>query len=424
MKININDKIYIQKKDIELIIKYINEEKTPKSIIEIYKEKTNLNELDFIEFNSKNEIDFLNSFWFIIDYIDFKDFSDLEIIDYRHNDLVTLKEMQFEYDSKHMIDNNKVYSNILDLLLEKFAFYIPNTAEVKNYPLNFQLLYNKLLDFDTINQFKNGHIKLNLPEDVNRPIYYTKRQLQKIYYEVLTNDLSFEELKSIEKQLYSIFSRINYSPEILTIIRKLIKLNEHNTLEFIQDDLLDILLYLIGKKSKFEESSMFLIDHLYSIGYNKFEEFDSKIILEMDLKRIKKTIGFIMSYKPDDYFINGLSKYNYRLAGIINILKKSDFSYKNKNSALINDIFLNMVVFIYFKPGLFNNDFEFMEEIYDYLNDNIEYVIEFVGYNNTHNDFDDNFIKYFNNANKLLIDLYNEKYNITNCKKINSSRKF
>lgn len=410
MKINVNDKIYIQKKDIGLIIAYIGEEKIPKSIIEIYKAKTNLNELDFIEFNNQNEIDFLNSFWFIIDYIDFKDFSDFEITDYMRKDLETLREMKFEYEIKGMFNNNKVYSNNWDLLFEKFAF--PSNAEAKKYPLNIQLLYNKLFDFDTIEKFKSGCIKLEVPEYVNSPIYYTKRQLQKIYYEVLTNDLSFEELKPIEKQLYSIFSRMNYNSDILNIIRKLMKLNEHTSLEFIQDDLLDLLLHLMGKKSKLEQLSMFLIDYLYCIGYNKFEEFDSKIILEMDLRKIKKTIRFIMAYKPDEYFINELSKYNYQLAEIINILKKYGFSDDGKSSILINDIFLNMIVFVYFKSDLFNNDFEFMKEVYEYLNDNIEYVIEFVGYGNKYRDLDDDFIKYFNNANKLLIDLYNKKDNI------------
>jgi len=423
MKINTNNGIYIQKKDIELIIKITDEKEVPKNIIEIYKENMNLNELDFMCFNNKDDIDFFNSFWFIIDYIDFKDFTSFEINQHRRNDLNTLSDMQRTYNSHYMFNNTKTYTNVIDMFLETTVFRMPNMVEAKKYPLDFQLLHNKLLDFDIIKRLQDGEIKLNLPEDVPKPIYYSKKQLQKIYSEVLSNTLSFEELKPFKNQLYSIFSRINYSPEIIIIIRKIFNINEYNTIEFIQDDLLDLLLYLNGKKSKFEEHTSSLIDYLYCIGYNNFEDFDSKIILEMDLKRIKHTIYYIMWNNPDEYFITELSKYNYMLAEIIRTLKNVNFSYKSKNTILLNDIFLNMIVFAYFKPEIINNDLDFMKEVYEYLKNNLGHIIQFIGYTDeTFDDLENNFIKYFNSANKLLIDLYNKRHNNSMVKKLNSPK--
>ena len=420
MKININNKIYVQKKDIELIIEHISEDKTPKNIVDVYKK--DFKDFDFIEFKEKEDVDFINKFWFIIDYMDFKDFSECEIIQYRENDLKQLRQMQSNYDSKYMIDEKKIYSNFFEMILDKFAFYIPNINASKNYPLDFRLLYNKLLDFDTIYKYKSNQDSINLPKEINRPISYSKKQLQQIYNEVLNDELSFEELKPIQKPLYSIFSRMNYSPEILNTIRKLFYLNENSTLEFIQDELLDLLLKLVGKKTKFEEDAMFLIDHLYSIGYNNFNNFNSKIILEMDLKRIKETIGYIIYYKPDDSFIKELSNYNYYLAEIIKVLKESNFAYVDKTSIFINDIFLNMLVYVYFRPEQFSNNFDFMKDIYTYLNDDFANVIDYVGYEGVYKEHKNNFVKYFNNSNKLLLEIYNEKYK-DKVKKINSPKK-
>ena len=66
MKIITNNRIYVQKKDLELILKATNNEKIPNNIIERYKEKIDLKDLEFIFFEVREEIDFLNSFWFII----------------------------------------------------------------------------------------------------------------------------------------------------------------------------------------------------------------------------------------------------------------------------------------------------------------------------------------------------------------------
>jgi len=131
MKANVNDKIYIQKKDIELIIKSTNKESIPQNIIDSYEQNQNLKELDFLEFNNKSDIDFLNKFWFIVNYNDFKDFTELEIVNYRMNDLTKLRAMRQEYDKNYLLDN-KIYTDIVDLLSER-VYFIPNKNQAKKF---------------------------------------------------------------------------------------------------------------------------------------------------------------------------------------------------------------------------------------------------------------------------------------------------
>lgn len=412
MKIITNNKIYIQKKDLKLIFKTTNNEKIPNNIIEKYKENIGINDLDFIFFEDRKEIDFLNSFWFIINYNDIIDFNDLEIIDYYYSDLQNLRKMRIEYDKHKFLPEKKQYTNFIDWLIEQANYdnYIPNKNEVKNYPLDFQLLYNKVSDVMELNHFKNGQSKLELPEEIFKPVRYTKKQLQQIYYEILGENLTFEELKPYEKQLYCIFTRINYTPEILNMIRKIMIINRYNTIDFINDDLLNIILRIEGKKTKFEESTMYLIDYLYAIGYNKFENFDSKIILEKDLKIIKKIIGYIAQANLEDIYIEKLSNYNYILAKIISTLNKCNYS--SNNSIFVRDIFSNMLVSVYFNPNVINYDYDFLTDAYDYIINNSLEIIKFVGYDIGNPDIhNEHFIDNFNRANNLMIYLYNQKYN-------------
>lgn len=414
MKIHINNIFYIQKKDIELIRQFILPKNISLSIIDKYEISADLNDLDFIQFDNMDDIDFLNRFDFIIDYIDFKDFTGLEIFRYQEKDINAMWRMKRECEPR-LIDNNKVYTNIIDALRDKSIYHMPSREQAKSYPLEFQVLHNKISDFHMIRGFLNGECELNLPEEVVRPIHYSKKQLKKIYTDVLTDELSFDELKPIEKPLYSIFSRMDYSPEIINIIRKIYQINEYNTIDFINDDLLDLLLYLDNKKAKFDEVTMFLEDNLYTIGYNNFENFGSKIRLELNLKRIKSGIRNMYYSNSDDKFIRGLSKYNYMLSELLNTLKNSDFSKSEENSVYLNDIFLNMLVFIYFKPNVINNDFSFMREVVEYLNNNSEQVIQLLNYDSNNSklfkEFDSDFVKYFINASILLMSLYSEKYN-------------
>lgn len=412
MKIIINNKIYIQKKDLELIFKSIDNERIPNNIIKKYKKNINIKDLDFILFEDKKEIDFFNNFWFVLNYNDIIDFDDYEIIDYYYKDLQKLRQMRIEYDKHKFLSEKKQYTNFIDIFINQahYNYYLPNKDEAKNYPLDFQLLYNKVLDVIELNDYKNGQSKLELPEEILKPVRYSKKQLQQIYYEVLGEDLTFEELKPFENQLYSIFTKINYTPDILNIIRKIMIINKYNTLDFINDDLLNIILRIEGKKSKFEESTMYLIDYLYAIGYNKFENFDSKIILEKDLKVIKKIIDYIGRVNLEDKYIDKLSNYNYILAEITRTLNKCNYS--SNSSTLEKDIFLNMAVFVYFNPNVINYDYDFLVYAYDYVLNNSLEIINYMGYEieefNFHNK---HFVENFNRANNLLIYLYNQKYN-------------
>jgi len=412
MKIITNNRIYIQKKDLELIFKTTNNKKIPNGIIEKYKESVDIQDLDFMFFEGVEEINFLNVFWFIINYNDIIDFDDEELSDYYYRDLQNLREMRIEYDKHKFLSEKNNYTNFFDMLFAQadYELYIPNKENAKNYPLEFQLLYNKVSDVFELRDFKNGQSKLELPEEVFKPVRYTKKQLQQIYYEVLGEDLTFEELKPYEKQLYSIFTRINYTPNILDMIRKIMIINRYNTIDFINDDLLNIILRIKGKKTKFEESTIDLINYLYAIGYNKFENFDSKIILEKDLKIIKYIIDSIGCANLEEKYIEKLSNYNYILAEIIKVLNKCNYS--SNNSRIVGDVFSNIAVYVYFNPSVINYDYDFLVYVYDYITNNTLEIVKFMRYNlETMDIHNEHFVDNFNRANSLLIYLYNQKYN-------------
>lgn len=396
----------------KLIFKTTHNEKIPNNIINKYKENINIRDLDFIFFEDRSEVAFLNSFWFVINYDDIIDFNKSEIANYYLKDLYKLQNMRVEYDKHKFLPEEIQYTNLLELFLdmERYQSYIPPKSEVKNYPLDFQLLYNKVSDVWELDDFKRGQSKLELPEEILKPVRYTKKQLQQIYYEILGEELTFKELKPYEKQLYSIFTRIDYTPHILDMIRKIMIINKYNTIDFINDDLLDILLYMLGKKTKFEEFTIDLIDYLYVIGYNKFDNFDSKLILETNLKIIKEVINHISSANIEDKYIEKLSNYNYILARIIKTLNKCN--YTSNNSRVVKDIFSYMVVFVYFRPNVINYDYDFLIYVYDYIINNCSKIMKFMKYDvEKANIYNEHFVDYFNRANNVLIYLYNQKNN-------------
>ena len=408
VKIINNDKIYVQKKDLELIFKSTDSIQIPSKIAEIYKENIDKNDIDFITFSEKNIIDYLNKFWFIINYTDYVNISLLESVHFYIEDLQKLRTMRIEYDKHKFFKEEKFINDWFDYFLYEgeYIYYIPNRVECKKYPIDFQLLFNKIMDILELNHYKSGNSKLKLPEEVQKPIYYTKKQLQKIYYEVLSENLSFVELKPYEKQLYSIFTRIDYSPNILEIIRKIIILNKYNTINFIDDNLLDLLLHITGNKSKFQEDSFCIIDYIYAIGYNNFENFESKIVLENDLKIIMKIIDYIGRVELKDVYIERLSKYNHVLAEIVRAMKKSEYSFEK--SFCVNDIFLNILTYIYFNPNIINYDYDFIIEVYNYIDSHEKEIVNYIGYDiNKNNQFHKSFVKIFNVSNSLLIHLYN-----------------
>lgn len=439
MKIIINNKIYVQKKDLELIINSNITNSIPNNIINKYNENEKINDIDFIVFEDDKDIDYLNGFWFIINYNDLIDFTDMELCEYKSEDLTHLRKMRVEHDKHKYLGEHKEYTNEIEKWLDEFSYFclIPSIEESKKYPIDFRLLYNKISDIREIEYINAGLSKVDLPEEIFEPIHYSKKQLQKIYYEVLCHELTFEELKPYEEQLYCIFSKIDYTPDISDIIKKVILINKHNNIDFIQDDLLDIVLRLEGKQTKFQESTMYLINYLYAIGHNQFDNFESKIILEKDMYIIKKIIWSIAlyNYNIDDKSLETLKRYNEVLANIILALKHGDFSryiskikiglfidngdFLSYSRQYIKEIFLNMLVFVYFRPEAINYDYDFLNYVYNYLTDHIEEIVEQAGYKGENiYKFGENFIKNFNYANNLLLKLYDEKYNNTSIKRL------
>lgn len=440
MKIIINNKIYVQKKDLELIIKS-NTTNIPENIINKYNENEKSNDIDFIVFEDEKDINYLNGFWFIINYNDLIDFTDMELREYKSEDLTHLRKMRVECDKHKYLSEHKEYTNEIEKWLDEFSYFclIPSIEESKKYPIDFRLLYNKISDINEIEYINAGLSKVNLPKELFKPIHYSKKQLQKIYHEVLCNELTFEELKPYEEQLYCIFTKIDYTPDISDIIKKVILINKNNNINFIQDDLLDLVLCLEGKQTKFQESTMYLIDYLYAIGHNQFDDFESKIILEKDMNIIKKIIWSmsiaLYNSNIDDKSLETLKRYNEVLANIISTLKYGNFSryisklkigifisndeFLNYSRQYIKEIFLNMLVFVYFRPEVINYNYDFLNYVYNYLTEHIEEVVEQSGYKGEKiYKFGENFIKNFNYANNLLLKLYEEKYNNAFIKKL------
>jgi len=410
MKIITSKGIYVQKKDLDLIFNVTDNQKIPNIIIEKYSANANIEDIGFIFFDDKDVIKFLNNFSFIVNFNDFINLNFGEFTDFYFDDLQKLRKMRVDNDQNKFLPEKKVYNNFLDAWLDQMKYfnYVPNKDEIKNYTLEMQLLYNKVIDILEIRAFNGGVSGLEVPEEVLKPVRYSKKQLQRIYHEVLSGELSFEELKPYEKQLYSIFSRIDYTPEILNIIRKIMLISRHNTIDFINDDLLDLILHIEGKNSKFEQSTWSLIDYLYTIGYNKFENFDSRIMLENDIKIIKNTINFLAGAKLDNKGIDKLSQYNYVLTEIIKVLKSCNYS--SYNSQLIKEVVSNMAAYIYLNPNAINNDFDFLAYACEYITNHIPEILKFMGYDGKKTDsHNGNFVDNFNRANSLLIYLYNEK---------------
>ena len=143
MKIITENSIFVQRNDIT----YLNQSnlEVPTSIFGNGVSTTcNVNKYDFIEFKEKEEIDFFKNIDWLIDYNEVKDLSEDEIIRLIENTLKERNETE-----------------------QKFNFMIPKQKK-KNINLLFQC---ELLDFKKyslrdILWFKQGKIKMNLPEGV------------------------------------------------------------------------------------------------------------------------------------------------------------------------------------------------------------------------------------------------------------------
>ena len=86
MKILKENKMYVQKKDLDLIFKTCDVEDIPDNLINEYNKNIVKQDFEFIIFDDIDIIDFINKFWFIIDYKDFADLTYLENTDFYMSD--------------------------------------------------------------------------------------------------------------------------------------------------------------------------------------------------------------------------------------------------------------------------------------------------------------------------------------------------
>lgn len=408
MKIIVDDGICLQKKDLDLIFKVVGDDKIPKCIVDNYNLREDNNELSFIHFKGEEVVQFLDDFWFVVSYNDFIDFENSDIIQSNELDFHNLLEMRISYDKNKFLPKFIETDDSMDKFWYQMYYfgYFPKREEIKDYPLDMQLLFNKVKDKRDIMSIRDGFFDFELPENVYKPIKYSSKQLQRIYYEVLGDCLSFEDLKPLQNQFYTIFSRIDYTPEILGIIRKVLQINRFKKVDFINDGLIDVLCALYGKKNKLEEVSGFIVDDLYAIGYKKFDKFDSNVIFKNDIKIVKDVFHKILRSKLDDKVIEKLTHINYEMGEIARVTNKCDFKLNNF-TAQKRDLFANMVSFIYLSPQAINYDYDFLKKAYEFLAGASDDFIKGLGYKEDY--MNKYFIENFNISNQLLLFLYNEK---------------
>lgn len=154
MKIFKNDILYIQKNDVVNLFS-LNLKLNPKMPILLFKRTIGENTVtvidgsdcfDFYTIDDKNTLDFLLNFDYIINYEDVKDLTEEEI-----------KEL-----GKPIIDQ----MNCLVAKLNDDSTLSYEKAELSN---NYAMLKMKLYDLRNFLWFKQGHIKMNLPKDVEYP---------------------------------------------------------------------------------------------------------------------------------------------------------------------------------------------------------------------------------------------------------------
>lgn len=408
MKIITDDGICLQKKDLDLIFKVEDENKMPKSIVDNYNSCKKDDELSFIYLKGSDTVRFLDDFWFVVSYNDFIDFEDRDIIQSNELDFHNLLEMRISYDKNKFLPKFIETDDPMDRFWYQMYYfgYFPKREEIKNYPLEMQLLFNKVKDKRDIMAIRDGSFDFELPEKVYKPIKYSSKQLQQIYYEVLGDCLSFEDLKSVKDQLYAIFSRINYTPDVLSIIRKVLQINRFKKVDFINDELMDLVCALYGKKNKLEEVSGLIVDDLYAIGYSKFNKIESNVIFKNDIKIVKDVFHKILRSKLDDKTVEKLTHINYEMGEITRVTNKCDFKLNNF-TAQKRDFFANMVSFIYLSPQAINYDYDFLKKAYEFLAGVSENFIKGLGYKEDY--MNKYFIENFNISNQLLLFLYNEE---------------
>lgn len=150
MKIFINKKVYVQVKDISFVmhmLSNINIE-CPKSILIKFFNKVYIcndkNKYDFIEFETKEEIDYFKKLDFIIDYKDYK-------------------KISYDKMNKYIED----IGNELYILSDKFHDLKKEEQNKKydRYNALFEKKYYKMESIRELYRIKNGELLVDIPKE-------------------------------------------------------------------------------------------------------------------------------------------------------------------------------------------------------------------------------------------------------------------
>ena len=420
MIIILKEKVYIQPIDIRYILDNYNESCIPDEIKAI----KHLNNSKFIELKNSISIQFVLNDKNIIKLNDFVDMSCSEVHsffkvekdnleNYINNNLYNTipRPLEDSTNNKKKTSDNKfdLLGAILNAIADNNIYDIDYvTNNYKRYPLELRNTLYKYLNIKNVqDELFNNKDNIYLTKGILN-FHYSKKELQKIYYEILSDSLTKEELYPIKSQLYTIFTRINYTPEIQDIIISINRLNKNNNISFINDNLMQSLLRMYGFKSKFEQSVSYLYEDIYVIGY-KYLLLDSARMLEIDIERIKN----FLRNNCTEQTIKEIKCYNLELCNIIKILIKFNMFNVDK---IKREIIYIVCSYFYLKIDTF-----------DYSYDHLYEIIEFV-YNYLQTDsidkkmFLSNNIYAFNVSASIFEKLYRTNNNKSNVRLLKKTR--
>ena len=149
MKIITNNKAYVQLNDISYLLR--STDLIPASIFEKCFSDificTDQNRYEFMEFDTKEEIDFFKNLDYSIDYLALKDLTEKEIIQYG----ISLSEKRNEIAKKYNAMSDRDKEKNLDMVTQ------------------CELLDFKILSVRDILWFKQGHLQMYLPDGIEYP---------------------------------------------------------------------------------------------------------------------------------------------------------------------------------------------------------------------------------------------------------------
>ncbi len=178
MKILINGKIYVQKKDLDYIDMYdaCIEGYIPKTIRDIVADDDFISSIqdqyDFVEFSSPKEIKFIKNCRYIADYDLLSKMDDGKLVEYMNQINMGRKRILKQYIKQH----KKVYENYLhnDIYAKEFLV-------IRDLYYKIKLLEYKILSVRDYLWFKRGKLDLVLPEGLEEKPFdsfkVTKKEL-------------------------------------------------------------------------------------------------------------------------------------------------------------------------------------------------------------------------------------------------------